>query len=1044
MLDKEALIGRTIYCGQNMRTGVYQSLGLDNKACEIWQKYATGNSERQLLGLSLSNEGLSLADVASGIRVVNLDEALEREENNWISEIEAVIDTYRTKNVMNCIGTRSKSLAEMCLVPFVERLLQSLAPTMERFSGRITRSAQIDLASLVLGRLVFCAEDALLTCARFFENSREVPYWREVPVSDRGKRFLSWFYAQGIERMVGTYPVLAQKMLRLLEVHKENCIELLENFEKDIPDIIAVFEVQESGVLITSVKGNLSDAHNGGKTVLKLELRAGQNLFYKPRSMAVDRAWNMFADKLVRNGFPTELRTPAVLDRGTYGYTQEIVPQSQCSEDEIQTYYGNAGGLCCVVSLLGGSDFHHENIIAQGTIPVLVDIETIMTPKPAPIYGLVEVNKAEGASTHVGRTLMLQQWVGNSRSSSRDIGGFTSEQNDMWNIPAAPDGSRKGAAYFAQEFASGFAAAYDFFLDHRQQILQEKWLDIFAPCQFRYVFRRTALYYSLMKHFYSAPFLRDIKYFEAALSRLGAGILLNFDRSDTKRLWKLVTAEKAAVRLADIPYFTCSGNSKNLSAHEEVCVIDFFETSPIDLARKNLLAMSDEAKEKELAYIQLDLETCRVQKEYGESTPILSYQKAERYPCPANSDWSVELLPEVDRLMGVIGSFELEKGSFAYYAPVRNQKNTRYNLEVLPSSIYSGTLGVLEVYGAYARQRSDVRLRSAVMDKMQALYEEEFHTGRGAASLNIGFSQGVSGYLQTAMVLSDIFRENSLVDMALFVAADVPEEHIFRTADFDFFGGLAGALYYFAKLYQRRPAPKLYSKIQVLLQELLNRAVSYQQWKAVWRSEREYRPLTGLAHGQCGVAIALLEARKVIDDPTLTETAQQLFEYEDSCYSRADNNWLDFRKFDVNLRDYSQSRFYKPRFMYGYCSGTPGIGMSRIIAAKQLGTRKFDGDIEKAVDFCRSVPIVGNDSLCCGSGAWIEFLVEASRYTGKAEYGEYAKKICKGIIPKISGREYLLSNLNGTSDISLFKGYGGIAYQMMQAIDPMGIPSVII
>lgn len=1044
MLDREAIISHTVAgCGQET-SGVYRRLELDRRACEIRKRYSTGNSAPGLLDLSLSNDGVSLADVASAIRVVDLEQALEREENRWIGEMETVVQLYHSTPVTDRLFAPSASVTGLCLAPFSAYLQQKLRPVMDRFSDVVTRPAQDGLLGLVEGRLAFCARDVLLTCARYFRNAKEVPYWQTVPVPEEGRRFVAWFYEQGIDLLVNTYPELARKLLLLLETHRKNCVEFLEHFRQDIPRLSAAFGMPEEDVVLCSLEGNLSDAHNRGKSVLRLGLRSGITLFYKPRSMAVDRAWQEFARRLAQSGFPTRLAAPPVLDRGTYGYAREIAGEAPLDEKGIREYYRNAGGLCCVVCMLGGSDFHHENIIAQGTVPVLIDVETIMTPKPAPVYGLAEVNKSEGASTHVGRTLMLQQWVGNSADSSRDIGGFTSEQKSMRNIPAAQKGGRKGAEYYPREFSAGFAAAYDFLAAHKQRILAEKWLDGFAGCRFRYVFRRTALYDSLLQHFYSAPFLRDIRYFEGALSRLGAGILLNFAKEDTRRLWKLVTAEKEAMRLADIPYFTCRGNSRALSCPAGGCVADFFEMSPVELAQKNLRAMCGEAKEKELAYIRLDLETCRVQKEYGAGTPILSYQNVVRHPYPDDVDGQAQLLPEVDRIMGIINSFELEKGSFEYYAPVRSQRTTRYNLEVLPSSLYSGTLGLLLVQGAYARLKGADSLQAAVKEKMQSLYREEFHTGRGAASLNIGFSQGVSGYLQTAMVLADLLGDKELEEMALSVALDIPEEHLSRTEETDFFGGLAGALYYFSKLYGRMPHPALGARIRRLLQELLSRGTACRQWEKVWCSSGEYQPLTGLAHGQCGIAAALLEARRVLGDPALEKTARQLVRYEDSCYSQKENNWMDFRRFDVALRGYTPGGAYHPRFMYGYCSGAPGIGVARILAARQLDTRDFDPDIRRAVSFCLSPRIIGNDSLCCGSGAWVELLLEASLYTGRAEYRTHARKLCGGILPQVSGRAYLLSNLNGTSDISLFKGYGGIAYQMMRALDPVGVPSALL
>lgn len=1040
MFDKNKAIEKTADKKERLNNNIYKQTEIDKTAVHIWKKYATGDSESTLLKYALDNENLKIEDVCSGIKVCNYKEAIKTDDNSWIDEFGAVIRIYREMSDSVLSNIDNKSIAQISLLPFARYIQKRIAALYSSLLERISGEAVKEYSYFILGQLAFIAEDTLQTCARCFANSLEISFWRQRPVNEQGICFLSWFYSDGISQMFNTYPLVIKKLMNTVKRHYINFYSFISGFNRDIGLISKKFGVLPNGLIIKHLSGNLSDPHNGGKTVMRLELSSGDVIYYKPRSMAVDNAWARFTDRLNRSGFPTRLYAPEVLDMGSYGYMQEITYHSAVSEDEMKEYYTNAGGLCCVVAMLGGSDFHHENIIAHGTVPVLIDVETIITPKPAPLYGLTGVTQNEGASTHVGRTLMLQRWVGESPISARDIGGFTSEQITEKNIPDV----KKGAEYYINEFISGYSRAYDFFLSRKHAILQEGWLNDFAGCQFRYVFRRTALYYSLIKHFYSAAFMRDILYFEGAISRFGAGILLNFDKTDAKKLWNLVLEEKEAARRGDIPYFTCSGSSKDIFVGKGVCVKEFFDSSPVELASHNLMLMTQENKLREIKYINLDLETCYLQKQFSDKTPVLSYQDSQRTVSSDLNAYEQKIIDEIKRLKKEIDSFELTGGQFDYYAPVRDRKNTRYNLEILPTDLYSGVLGVLSAQAAYAWLFDCKQLKLKLYEKIKKIYSEEYHTGRNSVLLNLSYTQGIAGFIQTIITIVDISDNKSLMEMAVNVALDIPEEHIRRTHEADFFGGLSGLLYFLSKLYMRCGNDKLKIKIELVSEELIKRAQTDEQGRLLWRTENEYAPLVGLAHGQSGIAIALLQSWNVIGCHRLYEIADRLFEYEKNCYSEKENNWYDFRRFQVDLRDYNKQETYSSRFMYGYCSGAPGIGISRLIASRLSGGEKYETDIKKVITFCENRSIIGNDSLCCGSCAWIDFMIEASLFYDDSKLLDHAKAICSATMPENSKQNYILSNLQGTSDISLFKGYSGIMYEFMRTLKPDKIPSIIL
>ena len=71
-------------------------------------------------------------------------------------------------------------------------------------------------------------------------------------------------------------------------------------------------------------------------------------------------------------------------------------------------------------------------------------------------------------------------------------------------------------------------------------------------------------------------------------------------------------------------------------------------------------------------------------------------------------------------------------------------------------------------------------------------------------------------------------------------------------------------------------------------------------------------------------------------------------------------------------------------------------------------------------------------------------MIEASLFYDDSKLLDHAKAICSAIMPENSKQNYILSNLQGTSDISLFKGYSGIMYEFMRTLKPDKIPSIIL
>jgi lantibiotic modifying enzyme len=70
-------------------------------------------------------------------------------------------------------------------------------------------------------------------------------------------------------------------------------------------------------------------------------------------------------------------RILTILDRGDYGWVEYVEHRSCASDAEIRRYYRRTGHFLSLVYALNGSDFHFENMIADGEHPVPIDLETI-------------------------------------------------------------------------------------------------------------------------------------------------------------------------------------------------------------------------------------------------------------------------------------------------------------------------------------------------------------------------------------------------------------------------------------------------------------------------------------------------------------------------------------------------------------------------------------------------------------------------------------------------------------------------------------------
>ncbi|MEU1122617.1 type 2 lanthipeptide synthetase LanM family protein [Streptomyces sp. NPDC005899] len=388
----------------------------------------------------------------------------------------------------------------------------------------------------------------------------------------------------GLASLVTGYPVLARILAQAAMDAADAFAEMLGRLAAD-QELLAASPVSggpgpggpagRGPHALTGVTAGTGDSHRGGRSVMLLRFADGSRLVYKPRPLAAHRHFETLVEWFNSHAGTPDLRAPRVLDRGAYGWA-EFVEDAPCrSTAETSLFYRRLGALLALLHVLDGTDLHHENLVACGPHPVLVDVETLFHPPLTPARPADPATRALHASVHrvgllpqllVGDTTVLDMSaVGGGRAAPspletaswaaagtdtmhlvRGRGRFTASANRP-----TPDGEDAGPFRFTDALCEGFRAAYTAVSGSRNELLGPKGLlRLFADDEVRFVSRPTHTYATLLHESTHPDLMRD------AAERQQVFALLRTDVLGTPALSGLEDEEIEELWRGDVPVFT--------------------------------------------------------------------------------------------------------------------------------------------------------------------------------------------------------------------------------------------------------------------------------------------------------------------------------------------------------------------------------------------------------------------------------------------------------------------------------------------------------
>jgi len=848
--------------------------------------------------------------------------------------------------------------------------------------------------------------------------------------------------------------------------------EAVRNLAKDANKIRSTLGKEINPGIVKNLEAGLSDHHNGGKSVIRFEFESGLTVFYKPRSGDVDTLWTNLLNWLEGKMSSIKFKTPLHIEGDGCSWVENIANLSLEKKEDAHIFYYKAGAIMALIYVLGGTDFHQENLMADGCDPVLIDLETMLNPlvKPFTYTQMSDEEKKtysnlEGDS--VLRTCMLPLWTPISKDVSRDYGALTPDDNASYSIrtwlEVNTDRMRRGqidrktnpspnVAHFKGELVSvieykddilkGFEDVYKFLMNERAEFLNaEGPLKMLHGANMRYLPRQSQVYGDMIDRLRSPGLMRNGAAFSIEAEGLAKPFLNNVPEERVETLWKIFDAERRSILSLNIPLFEFTSERHSIFDHNGPITDDYYLSTAIEEAERRVMKLSGEDMEFQSNMIDASL-LCRYPDESRKNSGlrIENNELAQKLPDISSKEY--------------IETAKLAADEIAKRVIFRNQKPQWLTLKSDPikhinfigpvdMTLYEGSSGIglfLAAYEKISGDKTHHKLALKCFCEAKELLDDK-NAAQMAANASLGYCGGIPGILWALYTSGKYLNDEETLEYALKGIELLGTGSLENDSVFDIIGGAAGGILAALALYDSLHQERLLNIATDCAESLISKRFKFDKWK-LWPSNHAYKPLTGFAHGSSGYALTLAMVYERTRIERFREAALEAIDYEAANYIERYKNWPDYR----------HNRDLKPgetAFMGGWCSGAPGVGLARIKLPKEFQSEQVKADIENSLSFTRELKHSHElrDHLCCGYAGRIDFLIEAAIALDRPELMEEAKRQFSFIVNRArkNGR-YTLSVDDSKSIFTpgLFTGTSGIGMCALRIADNGKMPTPLV
>ena len=848
------------------------------------------------------------------------------------------------------------------------------------------------------------------------------------------------------------YPVLARLITLYVDQWVDNSLTFLRRLCTDWSTICHTFSPQIDPGLLKQVEGNAGDPHQNGQSVIILTFASGLRLVYKPHSLSVDVHFQELLLWLNERGDHPPFKTLRVLNQDTYGWVEFAALQDCSSQEEIRRFYQRQGAYLALLYMLDATDFHHENLVAAGEYPILVDLESLFHPH-------VESQKLDRDANSLAddaffnsvmRVMLLpQHYYTNDTYDGLEISGLGGASGQLSPFPVLQmedlqmdtlhfirkriemPGSRNRPTLnrqnidiqnYADDLINGFRNMYRVLLQYRQELLSHDGpLTCFTEDEVRVILRPTKFYSRILIESHHPDVLRD------ALDREFLFDCLWKEVVQRPSLARAIPSEYADLQRGDVPFFTTRVNSSDMWNSTGEVLPRFFNETGLSLVHKCLLRFSEQDLERQLWFIRASLTTLSL------GTQELTWSKY--------SFTDTALLATPDRLLkeacAVGERLEVRALSAEHetnWIGLTFVEERLWRMTPLGADLYNGLAGII-FFLAYLGKVSGEQRYTTLAHTALATLRRQLEQFRQHIT-GIGGFTGWGGTIYLFSHLGILWQDSTFLTQAHDLVSLV-RQHVAQDEAHDVMNGAAGCIAALLSLYYVAPSQETLEALQEC-GDLLLTHMQHMPIGVAWKTLNNAQPLTGFSHGSAGIAWSLLKLADLTRQERFQATALQALEYERSCFSTQAHNWPDFRDFVVRDRVPGDHAY-----MSTWCHGAAGIALARLASLPYLKDAITREEIEVALQTTLDKSFGENHSLCHGDLGNIEPLVEASK-TYSNNYSAHVTRLSSGILSSMSQSGWLCGVPQGLETPGLMVGLAGIGYGLLRLAKPELIPSVLL
>ena len=958
-------------------------------------------------------------------------------------------------------------------IPFVDLLMPSLLVARDELAGRldeplgaILSPAAIDTLELaLLRRLAAISQNALYD---LFDGTRTTGYSLVELLSPAPKHDTNRFYtpfvrrhlASGLLDLYCSYPVLG----RLTALATKAWVLSTEKFVRDlIADYRSLhlrFGVPPSAKrrgehLVASLSTDLSDPHDGGRSVIRVRFASGLDIIYKPRDTAPEECWSTLLAWLNAQGLRPRLLAPrAMASSRDHGWVQTIEPRACGDEKAGRRFYVRAGMLMALSYALGSADLHCENIIASGDHPVLIDCEMLLHPRVRPFPH--SVAESDGWVHTVLNASLLPRWesygdqrlpfdvsglwgqggqtVAHVRRRWRHVNTdgmtFVQQRARLPNRPNRPtlSGRPLDPSTHLADIVSGFNRMYRLLCRAKNVLMGSQGpLGPLANVTGRVLLRPTTAYLSLQNSGLETDCLRSGLARSICFERLAWAYVKGTDKPAH---WPLLSVEIATLEALDVPRATAVFGSRCVAMGHATAVTELAVVSGLENTRDIVRQLGDRDRRRQLHIIRDALAAHAVAID-SPSRPQTSYRRrANTRKDVADTEVFVSAAERIGSTLEA-RSFQTSSGFRTWVGLIYDGQTNRFQPRPLGLSLYDGTIGVALFLAALHRATGGQRWRTlalrAIGPTRHALMRPELDACAAEA-------MGLGGLLLGLSRVGTCLADGELIGEAGAAARLLAQRAIEADRAFDVMGGSAGLLLALLEVSRATGDRHTLSLADRCGKRLLE-AQCHGETCGGWVTVANW-PLAGFAHGAAGIAYALERLNGACPSMSLRSAIARAMAFEDSLFVVPRRNWADIRG-GPNRRRYSVA----------WCHGAAGIGMAR---ARMSGAIQGLVTLEALRDCAATVKVClegHSDHLCCGMLGRVDALLELSTALADRSLMQLAVRSARrAAIDVLEGRTLrLFSPAPGATEmLGLFQGLSGVGYEFLRLTNMAEHPSVLL